>query len=332
VSSSTLGVSVALCTHNGEAFIVDQVRSILQQSAPPREIVLSDDASSDATVDLALEAVEAQGASVELVVLRNPVPLGIRRNFEQAVLACRFELIALSDQDDRWSPNKLSLMTARFERDEHLQLLFSDARLVDASGESLGATLFEATGVTDRAQRAMHDGDAFSVLLRRNVVTGATVLVRREFVRAVTPFPEGWVHDEWIAMAAAIVGRLDVIEEPLVDYRQHGGNEIGARQLSLSAKFARMIEPGLGRNRRLLDRATDLAARLQSLPGQVSAEQAAAVQQKLQHELVRIDLSTHRLARVAPVIRELSTGRYQRFGHGAIDAARDLLQPLDASR
>jgi glycosyltransferase involved in cell wall biosynthesis len=294
--------------------------------------VLSDDASSDSTIQRAADTVAEHGTSVELVVLRNPQPLGVTRNFEQAVLACRFELIALSDQDDLWTPDKLARMIPRFEQDELLQLLFSDARLVGASGESLGATLFQATEFTGQARQAVHEGDAFSVLLRRNVVTGATVLVRRDFARAVAPFPAGWVHDEWIAMAAAIVGRIDVLEEPLVDYRQHGGNEIGARRLSIAAKFARMVEPGRDRNRRLLDRATDLATRLPSLPGRIPADRARAVQEKLQHELMRSGLSSHRLARVAPVLRELSTGRYATFGRGPLDAARDLLQPLDAPR
>ena len=332
MSNSTLGVSVALCTHNGEAFIVDQVRSILEQSPPPREIVLSDDASSDSTIQRAVDTVAEHGPSVELVVMRNLEPLGVTRNFEQAVLACRFELIALSDQDDVWSPEKLARMTPRFEQDQHLQLLFSDARLVGASGETLGTTLFQALEFADRARRAVHKGNAFSVLLRRNVVTGATILVRRDFARAVAPFPAGWIHDEWIAMVAAIVGRLDVLEEPLVDYRQHGGNKIGASRLSIAAKFARIVEPGFDRNRRLLDRTTDLAARLPSLPGRIPVERTLAVQEKLQHELMRSRLSSRRLARVAPVFRELSTGRYSRFGRGHLDAARDLLQPLDSPR
>ena len=332
MSNSTLGVSVALCTHNGEAFIVDQVRSILQQSAPPRQIVLSDDASSDATIERAVETVAAYGTSVELVIMRNPEPLGIARNFEQAVLACEFELIALCDQDDLWRPDKLARMTGRFERDANLQLLFSDARLVGPSGETLGLTLFQATGVTGQDRRVVNDGDAFSVLLRRNIVTGATVLVRRDFARAVAPFPGSWVHDEWIAMAAAIVGQIDVLDEPLVDYRQHGGNEIGAGRLSLADKFTRMVEPGSGRNRRLLDRAADLVARLPSLPGRVSAARTQGVNEKFQHELMRSCLSSHRLTRVGPVLREFSRGRYVRFGRGALDAVRDLLQPLDAHR
>ncbi|MET4782119.1 glycosyltransferase family 2 protein [Glaciihabitans sp. UYNi722] len=332
MSGTTLGVSVALCTRNGEAFIIDQIRSILQQSVLPREIVLSDDASTDSTVERAVETVASHERSVDLVVLRNPKPLGVTLNFEQAVLECRFELIALCDQDDVWYPDKLSRMTARFEHDEHLQLLFSDAQLVGVTGEPLGDSLFHAIGFTGAAVRAVHEGEAFSVLCKRNVVTGATVLVRRDFARAVAPFPAGWVHDEWIAMAASIVGQLDVLDKPLVDYRQHGNNEIGASRLSIFARFARIAEAGFERNRRLLDRATNLAARLPTLPGAVSAKQAHSVKQKLEHERVRSGLSLHRLERITPVFREITTGRYHSFGRGLFDAVRDLLQPLGAPR
>ena len=330
-------VSVALCTHNGERFIAEQLLSILNQSRLPREIVLSDDASTDATVAIAETtfatfAAAHSHAPVELTVLRNGVAFGVTKNFEQAILACRSDLVALCDQDDVWMPHRLERLVGVFAARPRLQLVHSDARLIDDSGEDLGETLFEAYEVTAELQNLIHSGAAFTVLMHRNVVTGATVVMRRELAAAAAPFPANWVHDEWLAVVAATLGELDLVADQLIDYRQHGGNAIGARRLSFAGKFARMVEPGAKRNARLLARATSLAERLRDLGDLVPSERLAATEHKLRHEEARSELSVHRAARVVPVLRELRTGRYGEFGRGVSDAVRDLLQPLGTSR
>ena len=125
---------------------------------------------------------------------------------------------------------------------------------------------------------------------------------------------------------------MDVLEETLIDYRQHGTNQIGVAKLSVEGKFRRMLEPGRARNRRLLTRATALLDRFEKLGGQVPEHQMAIVRAKLEHEQVRSSLPPSRIARILPVLRELRTGRYTTFGRGPSDAARDLFQPLKAPR
>ncbi|RYF62679.1 MAG: glycosyltransferase [Comamonadaceae bacterium] len=147
-----LSVSVALCTWNGARFVREQVRSICLQTRPPQEIVLSDDASTDDCVAVARAALqeclsERPGLEITLRVLANPVALRVTKNFEQAVRACSGALIALSDQDDLWLPDRLAMIVAQFEQRPDLLLLHTDARLVDAGGAPLGDTLFHALEV-----------------------------------------------------------------------------------------------------------------------------------------------------------------------------------------
>lgn len=330
-------VSVALCTHNGAPFIVEQLLSILGQSEPPREIVLSDDASGDDTIALVRTALSDFRAdhpqcATELRVIENAAALGVVKNFEQAILACTSELISLSDQDDVWSPDRLARIRDEFARRPNLLLLHSDARLIDDAGSVIPGTLFQALEVSDQAKAAIRSGDAFTQLLRRNLVTGATVVFRRELVPAATPFPRGWVHDEWLAVIASLLGEVDVVDEALIDYRQHGMNQIGARKLSLFGKFHRMIEPGVKRNARLLARAQSLVDGLESLADRIPATALAAARRKLRHEVVRSSLSPTRIKRLVSVVRELRTGRYSEFGRGPADAVRDLIQPLRGPR
>ncbi|OUM02040.1 glycosyltransferase [Variovorax sp. JS1663] len=321
-------VSVALCTRNGARFLPAQVQSICTQDLLPREIVLSDDGSSDDSVALVRQTMAACGvaSSVALTVFENRTPLGVTRNFEQAVRACRHELIALSDHDDVWHPGRLARMAGIFGERPELLLLHTDARLVDEELRSLGSTLFQALEVQPGELEAIARGDAFEVLLRRNLVTGATTMFRRTLLTAALPFSEEWVHDEWLGALAAATGRMDVLPEPLIDYRQHGRNQIGAKRPTLADKLRKAMDTRGDKHRQRLRRAQALLERLQSLPGPVPEVWLQAQREKVAHQRFRAELPASRLARLLPVLREAARGRYDRYGRGKQAIAQDLLE------
>ncbi|TFD82665.1 glycosyltransferase family 2 protein [Cryobacterium fucosi] len=326
-------VSVALCTYNGSAFLEEQLRSILDQSLRPAEIVVSDDGSTDGSAELVLSVVGAwqalhPGVVVALQVLRNEAPLGVTANFEQALSACTGDLIALSDQDDVWHADRLDRIVAAFQSRPSLQLLHTDARLVDAGGAPLGTTLLDTLGVSAEDRRAVRSGRALDALLRRNIVTGATMVVRRDLVERARPFPAAWVHDEWLAMVAAVSGEMDLLDEVLVDYRQHEGNQIGASSLDASGRLGRLTASRRARNARLLARAVALQERAGTFVPAPSAETLRRIDAKLAHERMRSALPAARIGRVRPVLRALRAGDYGRYGLGLQDVLRDLVQPV----
>lgn len=328
--SSALSFSVALCTYNGLPYIREQLSSILHQSVLPTQLVISDDASKDGTVSairdqLARFRAEHPDAVLEATILENASPLGVTANFEQAIRACTGDIVILSDQDDVWHEGRVQRLAERFDADPSLLLLHGDARLVDAQGEPLGELLSEGIGFSAAERDAVQAGRALEVLLRRNVVTGATTAFRTRLVGLAVPFPPSWVHDEWLAMVAAIFGRVDYLAEPLVDYRQHGGNQIGAGSPGLRELWGRLGEPRTERNARLLARAEALAARFPD--AESGAEDAELFRQKLRHERVRSALPRARALRLSPVLREWLSGRYGRFGRARFDVVRDLVQP-----
>ncbi|MFH0132298.1 glycosyltransferase family 2 protein [Variovorax sp. VaC1] len=331
MSDST--VSVALCTYNGERFVREQVRSICLQTRPPMEIVLSDDASRDDCVAVARAAVdecmrEKPGLHVQLRVLANPVALRVVKNFEQAVRACTGTLIALSDQDDVWYPDRLERLVAEFNRRPDLLLLHSDARLVDAQGAALGGTLFHAIEVTPHELQRMHGGQAFDVLLRRNVVTGATTVFRRTLLESALPFPVEWVHDEWLAIVASAVGRVDTVEDSLIDYRQHESNQIGARRDSFMGKVRKALASRGNTHVERAYKAELLLAQLERLGAAVDPATVDKVRGKLEHQNFRARLPASRIARCMPVLREAMTGRYDKFGRGVRGVVRDLFESV----
>ncbi|WP_353815387.1 glycosyltransferase family 2 protein [Agromyces sp. SYSU T00266] len=328
-------VSVVIGTHNGARFVGEQVATILGQTRPVDEIVVSDDASADDTIAIVERAVQeyrATGAAVDLLVLRNDVPLGVTANFEQALRAATGDVIALSDQDDLWHPDRIAVALAAFEERPSLCLVAGDAELVDAQGTAMPASLFDTLGIDEPLRASVDGAAAFDELLRRNLLTGATMMLRRELVELAAPFPASWVHDEWLAVVAAVSGGIGFRAERLIGYRQHGSNQIGVTSLDWGGRIDRLRAPRTERNGRLLARAGALADRLPGIAeraGGVAPEFVATVTgDKLAHERARSSLPAARVARIGPVLREWRTGRYTRYGLGAQDVLRDLVQPI----
>lgn len=133
--------------------------------------------------------------------------------------------IALCDQDDIWRPDRLAQGVAAL-RASHAMLVHSDARIVDQNGRVLHASMFT---FERRRKRPGLRG-----LLYRNNVTGMTVLMRRQLIERALPFPAQsgvhYFHDLWLGLLAEAAGGTAFINAPLVDYRQHKNNAVGARR------------------------------------------------------------------------------------------------------
>ena len=323
----TLTVSVALGTYNGSQFIEAQVRSILCQSMLPRELVVSDDGSTDDTLArIRSTFAECPNSPVALRILTVDGRLGVTKNFERAVAACRSDLIALCDQDDLWHPDRISSAVPSFDKDPSLLLQHSDARLVDSLGVPLPFSLGEALRISSADRSAIAGDQPFETYLRRNLATGATVLFRSSLRDSAMPFPIEWVHDEWLTILASAFGHVQLLDRELIDYRQHGGNQIGARRPTMSYRIARMLEPRGSRYRNLSARARILDERLAQLP--VSKEVRALAGSKAGFEGVRAALPDGRLRRVPTIYREWMAGSYRAYSsQGNLDVLRDVLQP-----
>jgi len=220
-------VSIALCTFNGAAYLSEQLASFERQTVLPDEIVVCDDGSSDTTLDLVKNFAERYPVPVRL--FENGTNLGSTKNFEKAIMLCRGDVILLSDQDDVWEPEKVDKIRNAFLSNPDAAYVFTDAKLVGPDGRNMQRTLWNSVGFDLDRQLLFDRGHQSEVLLRRSIVTGATMGFRRTLLPLVCPICEDWVHDGWIALLSSASGRNGIaLRDTLIAYRQHQSQQIGA--------------------------------------------------------------------------------------------------------
>jgi glycosyltransferase involved in cell wall biosynthesis len=323
MSGSDVRVSVVVCTYNGEKYLRDQLQSILSQTRPPDEVIISDDGSTDSTLEIIGEFTSSSSGPQRpgWTVETRRTPLGVSGNFASALTRARGEFIALSDQDDVWEPERLEKGLAHF--DDAVLLVHSDATLIDASGRPTG-TLMSALRLTGSETRNLLSGRALHALLRRNVVTGATTMIRSSLLEQALPIPEGWVHDEWLALIAAAQGGVVFQEDPLIRYRQHGNNEIGASKTDYDEAARRLREKRSEFLARKLRRNHGIAALLEKKPTWLDSVAHSSLAAKVEFDQWRSTLPSSRARRLVPVLRRWFTGHYGHYARGYLDVIRDI--------
>ena len=206
-------------------------------------------------------------------------------------------------------------------------LVFSDADLVDAASSPLGARLWARVGFDQRRRHFWRTRGALTALVPGRIVTGATMAFRSTFRALVLPTPEGiapMIHDGWIALAIAAVAGVAFVEEPLVAYRQHGAQQIGAPDVRprlgavASAAHVNAYSMYLASLGTLHERL--LAGRA----GDEGVEAGGRVATIRRHFEIRANLPRRRIERVPLVLRELASRRYHDFGSGVRSAIKDL--------
>ena len=304
-------ISVALCTCNGAAHLQVQLDSIRRQAVLPHEIVLSDDASSDGT--LAIADAFARNAPFPVRILRNPVRIGSTRNFEQAMRACTGDAIALCDQDDVWYSQKLSTL-AHVLQDPAAGAVFSDGDILREDG-STGGSLWNSFGLCGPE---LHEflRDPVAVMLRRNKVTGMTLVLRRDLLQQVLPIPPNWVHDYWLAWMLILYTRLTPCPERLVAYRSHGQQQLGVPMQFIPAVRKRGLRTVLAELGRIAQSESDslvpqLEALLQRLERDGALPTVAAaiprIRQSLRFQRMRGQVQRqHLLHRIRTVVTNWS--------------------------
>lgn len=200
---SEVRISFVLASYNGAAFIEEQLTSILAMLDQSDEIILSDDGSSDATLERARTLDDRR-----IRILPPGERLGYQGNFARAIAASRGDYVFFSDQDDICLPNRVPISLVALRQSA---CVCGDATVVDETLAVLHTSHFSL--------RRARFGVGW--LIARPAVIGATLACRRDFLLANLPFPEGVPHDLWLSVQAARQNQLAVAREPFILYRRH---------------------------------------------------------------------------------------------------------------
>ncbi len=315
----TVKCSVAMCTYNGGRFLHEQLQSIARQTHLPCELVVCDDGSSDSTAEIVRAFAESTAFPVRFV--RNAAQLGSTRNFEQAIKLCSGDVIVLCDQDDVWQSNKLQSMAHVLASEAEVGGVFCNAHLIDESSRPLPGSLWERSQCIPGTQADLNGEYGARLLLRRRVVTGATFAFRSAFVSQVTPIPAEWVHDAWIALLVAALGRLRAMPERLMSYRLHSAQQVGLTPRRWHDGLRVDKQRAMEIHRLTEKRWRSMAAKLETMP--IDPLVLRLAQDRYAFMQARTSLRQRRTVdRVMGAT--LSLPKYFRFSNGLMSYGRDV--------
>jgi len=317
--TTPLSLSVALASYNGERYIGAQLDSIARQTRLPDELVICDDASTDSTGDIVREF--ARRAPFVVRFLQHE-RMGSTRNFELAIAECRGDIIFLCDQDDVWYPNKMETIEAVFINKPETGAVFTDADVVDENLQPLGSRLWKYFRFRPKEQAQVEAGDAFSVLLRHPVATGATMAFRSSFRDFLLPMPPTW-HDAWIALLIGTTSHLLALSAPLIAYRQHGHNQVGVPRpgKNRDKTVAEIYGPRVLLYERARERLLEFADRFPA-----GVQRIYLFNEAINLLQVRATLPIDRWQRLPIALQGLIAYRYHRYAYGWGSFLKDLFR------
>lgn len=218
-------VTVLLAVYNGEKYLKQQIDSIMGQTVRDIKIIIRDDGSTDNSLQIIDDYCNKYPQTISKL---EGTPTGsAKQNFAELLKNCDSDYIMFCDQDDVWLPQKVEKTFAAMksaEGDGKMPVLVhTDLKVVDQNLDVISPSFFNF-------QKLIQDDITLSGLLVQNYVTGCTIMINRALKEKCGAIPQSCImHDWWLALVAVAFGRLVCVNEPTMLYRQHSGNQVGAK-------------------------------------------------------------------------------------------------------
>lgn len=223
-------ITIIMATYNGQEYIQEQLESIKNQTYKEWKLIVRDDGSKDKTVEIIKKF--ARKTKNEVIIKVNEKPSGsAKKNFSLLLQDVKNDpYIMFADQDDIWKKDKIevtynAMINAEKEYGKETPVLVhGDVDVIDASGNILADSMFRLSHI---------DADAvLSKLIIQNNVTGCTMMLNKSLSNGIVKYladDRVIMHDYFAALYASVFGKIIVIKKPLLSYRQHGDNSVGAK-------------------------------------------------------------------------------------------------------
>jgi len=227
-------VSVVMCTYNGSLYVREQLDSILNQDYPHLEVIVGDDASTDDTFAI-LQAYAASDKRIR--IYRNEINTGYNINFSKACALTAGAYVAISDQDDIWELNKITELVRALNEDPSYMLVHGISARFEEQGKPHLRSLKKVNYIR---------GNDLRKFFMLNIISGHSMLFRRELLDQAQPFPAKVYYDWWLAANVCPIGQITAVEKILTWHRMHATNATGkARPVLPFYRQAQVILPAL---------------------------------------------------------------------------------------
>lgn len=243
----TAQVAILMATYNGAQYLPVQLDSILNQDFEDWQLLISDDGSTDGTLNILADYQKRYPEKIR--ILEKEIPTGsAKKNFMFLTRqADDFPYVMYCDQDDFWRSEKVRVTLKKMKEMESGNttipcLVHTDLEVVDQNLLTISRSFFRFSGL-DASRCALNQ------LLIQNIVTGCTMMINHALWElAARPADEEKIlmHDWWFALIAAVMGRIGFVDQPLICYRQHGDNSVGAKEAKDPAYISSQIKKGKG--------------------------------------------------------------------------------------
>ena len=209
-TSGDIKISIVLCTYNGEKYLHEQLQSLVNQTFPFYELIISDDASTDATRGI-ISDFEKKDKRIK--VFQNSVNLGFNKNFEKAIRHSTGNWIAPADQDDIWELNKLEIMQGDIKE---------GVTLVHCNSAKFYGVNFKEKKIFPGYRK--FEGRDVRQLFLFNTIEGHAMLVQRRVAETTFPLSDNIYFDWWLGFQAALLGKVVWNKNYLINRRMHEQN------------------------------------------------------------------------------------------------------------
>lgn len=265
-------IDILMATYNGEQFLRPQLDSILQQSNQDWLLLIRDDCSTDATVQIIKEYQLLRPEQIELIRAEQPSG-SAQNNFFQLLQYSEADYVMFADQDDVWLPQKIQVTLDKMRQMEQDYgtnmplLIHTDLAVVDAALRVINPSLFQMQNM-DAARNKLNN------ILVQNIVTGCTMMVNRALLDWVTEIPKHAImHDMWLALVASAFGQIGFVDQATMLYRQHGDNANGAKNVKTLQYFLWKLRCGQEIHQNLLKQYGQAGEFLECYQSKLSQEQ-----------------------------------------------------------
>lgn len=221
--------AILMATYNGGRFLAEQLDSLFAQTFCEWTLYVHDDGSSD---DTAVVLAEYARMHPNMTIMDYPPVGGSKDNFLSMLRRIEADYYFFCDQDDVWLPMKVeetlsAIAEAERQCPDKPVVAFCDLSVVDQNLNVIAGSFMGYQGIHPQFL------SSFSELAASNVCPGCAMAFNLK-ARDATVYPAGraTMHDAWVVLCTARQGgRLVWIDKPLVLYRQHGDNVLGARDV-----------------------------------------------------------------------------------------------------